>query len=41
MQGKGKTRTPIELGIASVYACLAAKESPEKNRFIKVRQLEG
>ncbi len=33
------SRTPIEAGLQSVYACLAAKESAEKGRFVKVRQV--
>ena len=37
--GKAPSRTPIASGIQSVYACLAAKESAEKDRFVKVRQL--
>jgi predicted dehydrogenase len=36
---KGTSRTPIESGIQSVYACLAAKESAETGRFIDVRQV--
>lgn len=39
IQGKAGSRTPIETGIQSVYACLAAKESAEKGRFVKVRQI--
>ena len=39
MRGKGKSRTPISTGLASVYSCLAAKESAEKGKFIKVRQV--
>jgi len=39
IQGKTKSRTPIEAGIQSVYACLAAKTSAEKGRFQKVRQV--
>ena len=34
-----KSRTPIETGVASVYACLAAKESAETGKFVKVRQV--
>jgi hypothetical protein len=30
-------RTPIETGIQAVYACLAAKQSAEKGRFVDVR----
>ncbi len=33
--------SPITVGLQSVYACLAAKESAEKARFVKVRQLGG
>jgi predicted dehydrogenase len=39
VKGKGKSRTPIQMGIQSVYACLAAKESSEEGRFVKVRQV--
>lgn len=35
----GKSRTPIESGIQSVYACLAARKSAETGRFVKVRQV--
>jgi predicted dehydrogenase len=31
-----RSRTPIETGLASVYACLAAKESAETGTFVKV-----
>lgn len=31
--------SPIEAGLRSVYACLAAKESAMKSRFVTVRQL--
>ena len=37
--GAPTSRTPIETGIQSVYACLAAKESSETGRFVEVRQL--
>jgi predicted dehydrogenase len=33
------SRTPIETGLASVYTCLAAKESYQKGKFVKVRQV--
>ena len=33
-----KSRTPIETGLRSVYTCLAAKESSETGKFVKVRQ---
>ena len=39
IQGTGQSRTPIETGLQSVYSCLAAKESSEKGRFVKVRQV--
>ncbi len=38
-RGRGESRTPIRTGLASVYACLAAKESSLKGRFVKVRQV--
>ena len=41
IRGTAKTRTPIEAGIQSVYACLAARESAEKGRFAAVRQVAG
>lgn len=34
-------RTPIQTGLQSVYACLACKESAEKGKFVKVRQVGG
>ena len=34
-----RSRTPIETGVQSVYACLAAKASAETGRFIRVRQV--
>ncbi len=39
IQGKGEPRTPIETGIQSVYACLAARQSAERGRFVEVRQV--
>ena len=39
IHGKGKSRTSIWLGIQSVYACLAAKESAETGCFVNVRQI--
>ncbi len=39
IQGKTKSRTPIETGVQSAYACLAARESAQKGRFVKVRQV--
>ena len=35
-----RSRTPIETGLASVYACLAAKQSAETGRFVSVRQVD-
>ncbi len=32
------SRTPIATGIQSIYACLAARESVQKGRFVEVRQ---
>ena len=39
IRGKGKPRSTIWNGIQSVYACLAAKESAQKGKFVKVRQV--
>ena len=39
IRGKGGPRSTIWNGIQSVYACLAAKESAQKGRFVKVRQV--
>ncbi len=39
INGKGKSRTTIRMGIQSVYTCLAAMESAETARFVDVRQL--
>ena len=39
LRGKGKSRTTIWVGIQSVYTCLAARESAEKECFVKVRQV--
>jgi predicted dehydrogenase len=41
VRGTHASRTPIETGLMSVYACLAAKESAAKGRFVKVRQVGG
>jgi predicted dehydrogenase len=41
VSGTAKSRTPIQAGLQSVYACLAAKESAETGRFIDVRQVAG
>ncbi|NQU09202.1 Gfo/Idh/MocA family oxidoreductase [bacterium] len=37
--GKETSRTPVIVGIQSVYACLAAKESAETGRYVAVRQV--
>lgn len=39
IRGTAKSRTPIQMGIQSVYACLAAKESAEEGRFVDVRMV--
>ncbi len=39
IRGKRKPHTTIWMGIQSIYACLAAKESAEKSHFVKVRQV--
>ena len=39
VKGRARARTPVEVGIQSVYACLAARESAAKGRFVKVRQV--
>jgi hypothetical protein len=39
IRGTATSRTPIEAGIQSAYACLAAKESAETGRFVTVRQV--
>ena len=36
---KSRSRAPLSAGLASVYACLAAKESLRKGSFAKVRQV--
>lgn len=41
IRGRAKSLTPITTGIQSVYACLAAKESSHKGRFVRVRQVGG
>jgi predicted dehydrogenase len=37
--GKTESRTPIETGLASVYTCLAARESALTGRYVDVRQV--
>ncbi len=39
IRGRARSRTPINLGLQSAYACLAAKESAKTGRFVKVRQV--
>lgn len=39
VRGEAVSKSPIEAGLQSVYACLAAKESAETGRFVDVRQL--
>jgi predicted dehydrogenase len=39
IKGTATSRTPIEIGLQSIYACLAAKESAESGRFVDVRQV--
>ena len=39
IKGKGRPRTPIETGLQSVYACLAARESAREGRMVQVRQV--
>ena len=41
VRGTGSSRTPIETGIQSVYACLAARESATSGQFVEVRQVGG
>ena len=39
VRGEAPSRSPIEVGIQSAYACLAARDSAETGRFIDVRQV--
>jgi len=39
IRGRSRSRTPIETGLQSVYACLAAKESAATGEFVAVRQV--
>lgn len=39
VRGTATSRTPIETGIQSVYACLAARESADTGAFVDVRQV--
>jgi len=38
IEGRAKSRAPIREGLASVYACLAARESARTGAFVKARQ---
>jgi predicted dehydrogenase len=38
IRGTRSSRTPIQTGLQSVFACLAAKESAESGQFVDVRQ---
>ena len=40
IEANTQPRTPIATGIQSAYACLAARESTQKGRFIDVRQVD-
>ena len=39
IKGTATSRTPIETGLRSVYACLAASESADDGAFVPVRQV--
>ena len=41
IKGTAQSRTPIETGLASVYSCLAARESALTGSFVEVRQVGG
>jgi len=41
IRGTAASRTPIEVGMQSIYACLAAKTSAETGQFVAVRQVGG
>jgi len=41
IRGTAASRTPIEVGLQSIYACLAAKTSAETGQFVAVRQVGG
>jgi hypothetical protein len=38
IRGTSASRSPIEVGLQSIYACLAAKESALASQFVAVRQ---
>ena len=39
IKGNCRSRTPIQTGLQSVYACLAARESAREGRMVQVRQV--
>jgi predicted dehydrogenase len=39
IKGTAASRTPVETGLQSAYACLAASESADDGRFVPVRQV--
>jgi predicted dehydrogenase len=39
VRGTSDSRTPIETGLQSVYACLAARDSADTGQFVDVRQV--
>ena len=39
IRGAKRSRTPIETGLQSIYACLAARQSARTGRFVEVRQV--
>ncbi|MEE2658253.1 MAG: Gfo/Idh/MocA family oxidoreductase [Candidatus Latescibacterota bacterium] len=39
IRGTTVSRVPVQFGIQSIYACLAAKTSAEQERFVAVRQV--
>jgi predicted dehydrogenase len=41
VKGRAASRTPISIGLQSIYACLAAKQSAETGQFVAVRQVGG
>jgi predicted dehydrogenase len=38
IKGREKSRAPIQTGLASVYACLAARDSARSGKFVEVRR---
>ena len=39
IRGTARSRATVAMGIQSVYACLAAKESARTGKFVRVRQV--